>query len=203
MTGGVSSPVAALILAAGLSSRMAPRNKLLIRNELGRPMVARVAEAALASRARDVFVVTGHQAEEVAQEVAGTGYAGRRPQLVHAPAYASGLSASLKAGLAALAPEIGAALVCLGDMPLVTSALMDAVIDAYGADEARLIVVPTCRGRRGNPVLWDRSFFAEIAALEGDTGARALLTRHARRVTEVETGEEAILLDFDTPDAFG
>jgi molybdenum cofactor cytidylyltransferase len=120
---------------------------------------------------------------------------------VRAPDYESGLSASLRAGLAALPAEADAVLVCLGDMPLVTQDLIDRLLDAYDADEGSLIVVPTHQGKRGNPVLWDRRFFADMAALAGDTGARALLLRHAEHVVEVEWDTDAVLVDFDTPDA--
>ena len=185
--------VAAVVLAAGRSSRMAPHNKLLVPDGAGRAMVARVVDAALASRARPVLVVTGHRGDEVAAAL------GDRPaQVVTAPDFAAGLSASLRAGLAAVPEGCAAALVCLGDMPLVTGAMIDQLIEAYDPGEGRAIVVPTYRGRAGNPVLWDRRFFAEIAALTGDQGARALLARHADWVAEVELGSDAVLRDFDT-----
>jgi molybdenum cofactor cytidylyltransferase len=86
-------------------------------------------------------------------------------------------------------------------MPLITSAVLNQLLDTYDPEEGRLIVVPTHRGKRGNPVLWDRSFFADMAALSGDTGARALLFRHAEYVAEVEVESDAVLLDFDTAEA--
>jgi molybdenum cofactor cytidylyltransferase len=190
--------IAALILAAGLSSRMAPRNKLLLPDGAGIAMVARVADAVLATRAHPVIAVIGHQADQVAAALAP-----RPVRMVSAPDYAAGLSATLRAGLAALPPEAAAVLVCLGDMPLVTPTLLNRLLDAYDPDEGRLIVVPTHHGQRGNPVLWDRTFFAEMSALTGDTGARALLLRHAEQVAELELDSEAVLLDFDTPDVFG
>ena len=188
--------VAALLLAAGVSRRMAPYNKLLVADAAGTAMVACVADAVLASRARPVIAVLGHQADEVAAVL------GPRPvTIVRAPDYESGLSVSLRAGLAALPAEADAVLVCLGDMPLVTPALINCLLDAYDSDDGNLIVVPTHHGKRGNPVLWDRRFFADMAALTGDTGARALLLRHAEHVVEVEWDTDAVLLDFDTPDA--
>jgi molybdenum cofactor cytidylyltransferase len=187
--------VAGLLLAAGLSRRMAPRNKLLAPDAAGTAMVARVADAVLASRARPVIAVLGHQADEVAAALGP-----RTLRMVRAPDYESGLSASLRAGLAALPADAEAVLVCLGDMPLVTQTLIDRLLDAYDAGEGNLIVVPTHHGKRGNPVLWDRRFFAEMAALTGDTGARALLLRHAEHVVEVECDSDAVLLDFDTPE---
>lgn len=188
--------VAAVVLAAGRSTRMAPRNKLLIADRTGKPLVARAVDAALSSRARPVLVVTGHRGDEVAQAL------GRRPvQIVPAPDYADGLSASLRAGIAAVPPECTAALVCLGDMPLVAGRHLDRLIEAYDPDEGRTIVVPTSKGRVGNPVLWDRRFFPDILALSGDVGARALLQRHAESVTEVELGDDAVLRDFDTAES--
>ncbi|HKM60905.1 MAG TPA: molybdopterin-binding/glycosyltransferase family 2 protein [Acidisphaera sp.] len=185
--------VGAIVLAAGRSSRMAPHNKLLIPDRGGKPMVARVVDNLLSSAARPVLVVTGHASAAVADALGG-----RPVRLVDAPDYADGLSASLRAGLSALPEEVGAALICLGDMPLVTGRMINRLIEAYDPDEGRLIVVPTFRGKQGNPVLWDRRFFAEMAALTGDAGARQLLPRHLDDVAETEIGEDAVLRDFDT-----
>jgi molybdenum cofactor cytidylyltransferase len=84
-------------------------------------------------------------------------------------------------------------------MPLVTAADIDQLIEAYDPGEGRLIVIPTHHGKRGNPVLWDRGFFVEMASLTGDTGARALLLRHAEHVADVELTHDGVLRDFDTP----
>ena len=185
--------VAGIVLAAGRSSRMAPHNKLLVPDRAGRPMVARVVDNLLSSAARPVIVVTGHRAEEVRAAVAG-----RPVQVVHAPDYADGLSASLRAGIAAVPAKASAALVCLGDMPLVTGRMIERLIEAYDPDEGRSVVVPTCRGKIGNPVLWDRRFFPDIAGLVGDVGARPLLERHGEYVAQVELDTDAVLRDFDT-----
>ena len=185
--------VAAIVLAAGRSSRMAPHNKLLVPDRAGRPMVARVVDNLLSSAARPVIVVTGHRAEEVTAAVAG-----RPIRVVHAADYAEGLSASLRAGIAALPATAAAALVCLGDMPLVTGRMIERLLEAYDPDEGRSVVVPTCRGKIGNPVLWDRRFFPDIAGIVGDVGARSLLERHAEHVAQVELGDDAVLRDFDT-----
>ena len=189
--------IAAIVLAAGASTRMAPRNKLLVEDATGLAMAARVTAACAASRADDVLVVTGHQAEAVEAAIRR---ASPQARFVRADTFAEGLSASLRTGIAALAPDITAALICLGDMPLVSPADMDQVIGAWCPEEERLIIVPTHRGKRGNPVLWDRRFFAEIAALQGDTGARGLFRLHADVVSEVELAGDAVLTDFDTPD---
>ncbi|MBO1074452.1 NTP transferase domain-containing protein [Roseomonas marmotae] len=188
--------VAALVLAAGRSSRMAPLNKLLVRDAEGRPMVARVVDNILASGARPVVVVTGHERQQVEAALAG-----KAVTLVPAEDFASGLSASLKAGLAALPPQAEGVVICLGDMPLVPGAAIDRMLAAFDPEEGRAIVQPSYQGRPGNPVLWSREFLPEMMALTGDTGARRLLVRHAERVAEVEMPDDAVLRDFDTPEA--
>ncbi len=185
--------VAGLVLAAGQSSRMAPHNKLLVPGADGRAMVARVVDNLLATTARPVLVVVGHREAEVRHALAG-----RPVQFVAAPDHAAGLSASLRAGIAAVPGGAAAVLVCLGDMPLVTGAMMQQIIGAYDPAEGRLIVAPACRGKVGNPVLWDRRFFPDILGLAGDVGARRLLDRHAAHVAVEELGDDAVLRDFDT-----
>ena len=121
---------AVVILAAGRSTRMAPHNKLLIADRSGKPMIARVVDNALSSGARPVVVVTGHRAGEIAEAIGG-----RPVRLAHAADHADGLSASLKAGIAALPEDVPAAIVCLGDMPLVTGRMIDRLLAAYDPDE--------------------------------------------------------------------
>lgn len=187
--------VAAIVLAAGQSTRMAPDHKLLVTDRAGKPIIARTVDNLLASGARPVIVVTGHREMEIRAAL------GRRPvTLVTAPDHAAGLSASLRAGLAAVPAAAAAALVCLGDMPLVTGRMVDRLIETHDADEGRLIVAPTASGALGNPVLWDRRYFADLAALEGDRGARALLDGNPDAITTVELGDAA-LRDFDTPES--
>ena len=187
--------VAALVLAAGRSRRMAPLNKLMVADRAGRAMIARVVENALASRARPVLVVTGHERERVEEALAG-----RRVLMAHADDYAEGLSASLKAGIAALPEDVEGVLVLLGDMPLVSTAMLDRLLAAFDPEEGRAIVQPTFRGKQGNPVLWGREFFPEILAIGGDVGARHLTGLHGDRLVNVEMADDGVLRDFDTQD---
>ena len=188
--------VAAVVLAAGLSRRMGGRNKLLLPDAGGMPMVARVADHALASGAETVIVVTGHQREAVEAALAG-----RPLRLVHAPDHAEGLSASLRAGLDAVPEEAEGVLVLLGDMPLVTEATLDRLIGAFDPVAGHAIVQPVHAGVPGNPVLWAREFLPEMRALTGDAGAKPLLRRHAARVARVEVADDSVLRDFDTEDS--
>jgi molybdenum cofactor cytidylyltransferase len=187
--------VAALVLAAGQSRRMGPSNKLLAEID-GVPMVRRVVESALASSAEPVLVVTGHEAERVCAALAGLDVT-----FAHNAHYAQGLSTSLRRGLATLAPEIDGALVCLGDMPEVGAGDLDSLIAAFDPLEGRAICVPVVGGKRGNPVLWGGRFFAQIAAVAGDVGARHLIGENAEAVCEVEIGNGGVLVDIDTPEA--
>jgi molybdenum cofactor cytidylyltransferase len=193
---GRSAPrIGALILAAGRSTRFGASNKLLADLD-GTPIVRRVAMAVLASRARPVVVVTGHQAERVEAALAGLDV-----RLVHNRDYAEGLSTSLKTGLSALPPDIDGTLVCLGDMPQISGNHIDRLISAFAPKEGRSIAVPIHNGKRGNPVLFGRDLFPEMMEAEGDTGARHLIGRHAEEVAEVDLGTDAIFADVDTPDA--
>jgi len=186
--------VAALVLAAGQGRRMGGPNKLLAQLG-GQSLVRIVVDAALASRAESVTVVTGHRRDEVEQALAGADV--RR---VHNEDYEDGLSTSLRAGVASLGADVDGVLVMLADMPLVTAPTLDRLIAAFDPGADRLVVVPTHAGRRGNPVLWSRAFFTELQAIEGDTGARHLIDAHADAVVEVEIGPE-VALDLDTPEA--
>ena len=185
--------VAAIVLAAGQSTRMAPYHKLLVADRGGKTMIARTVDNVLASGARPILVVVGHRADDIKAALGG-----RPVTYVSAADYASGLSASLKAGITAVPPEATGALVCLGDMPLVTGRMIDRVIAGFDSDEGRGIVVPVHQGKIGNPILWDRRFFPDILALSGDSGARKLLDSHAEAVAEIDLGDDAVLRDFDT-----
>jgi molybdenum cofactor cytidylyltransferase len=188
--------IAAIVLGAGRSSRMGGPNKLLAEIN-GKPLIRIVVEQALASRARPVLVVTGHQRERVEAALSGLPV-----QLVHNPHFADGLGTSLKAGIAALKPNIDGTIVCLGDMPQVDAALIDRLIGAIDPDKGALIAVPVIEGKRGNPVVWSRRFFADLMTVEGDVGARYLIGRYAEAVAEVPVDGTAALTDVDTPEAF-
>jgi len=186
--------IAALLLAAGQSSRMGS-NKLLAEID-GRPMVTRVAQRLLSSHARPIVAVLGNQADRVDAAL------GKLPvERVRNPAFAEGLSSSLKAGLAALPEDVDGVIVCLGDMPLVAGRDLDRLIAAFNPLEGRAIIVPTRRGKRGNPVLWAKRFIPEMAELAGDVGAKHLIGEHAELVSEVEMDSDGVLVDIDTPDA--
>jgi molybdenum cofactor cytidylyltransferase len=169
--------VAAVILAAGRSRRMGTTNKLQS-DVSGRPMLARVADAALSSPARPVVVVTGHDADAVRATLEG-----RAVRFVHNGRYAEGMGSSLAAGIRALGPGLAGALICLGDMPWLP------------------ICVPVHAGQRGHPVLFAARYFPELEELRGDSGARQLLAQHADQVCAVPVNDPGVILDVDTPES--
>lgn len=183
--------IAALILAGGASSRMGGEHKLL-RKVDGRPLVRHAVDAALASRCNQVLVVTGCDAAAIEATL--------DPDLVSIvrnAEYQAGLSTSLRHGLAALSADTAAVVVLLADMPRVTAMHIDRILAAFDPSQPG-IVVPTCNGRRGNPVLWPRHRFATLRGLVGDTGARGLLDGYSDEVVTVDIGDDAILADVDT-----
>jgi len=186
--------IAAIVLAAGLSSRMGS-NKLLAPVN-GRPLIRHAVEAALGSAADPVIVVTGNAAAEVRGAVAPFS-----PLFAENPDFSKGLSTSLRAGLKTLPANCDGAIILLGDMPGVSSALLDKLIAAFDPAEDRAICIATRHGRRGNPVLWGRRFFPEMLAIEGDVGARHLIGQYADLVVEVEASDDGPLTDIDTPEA--
>jgi molybdenum cofactor cytidylyltransferase len=185
--------VAGLVLAAGLSSRMGS-NKLLAPVD-GKPLIRRTVEAVRAAHVDPVIVVTGHEADAVKQALAGLDVT-----FASNPFYEEGLSTSLRAGLKAVPEGADAALVLLGDMPEVGGALIDRMIAAFSPEDGRAICVAASNGKRGNPVLWARRFFAEMEGVTGDTGAKHLIALNEDVVCEVET-DDSVLSDIDTPDA--
>ncbi|GAB1424401.1 molybdopterin-binding/glycosyltransferase family 2 protein [Thauera terpenica] len=188
------SRVVALVLAAGRSSRMGDRNKLLCHVD-GVSLVLRVVNAACASRACQVMVVTGHEAERIEAALEG-----RPISFTHNPDYTNGMASSLRRGLRALRGDAEAVIVLLADMPGIQATHIDRMIDAF--DPARpAVLVPEHEGQRGNPVLWPRRHFAEMAALSGDTGARGLLEQYAQEVRSVPFDSPAIFIDVDTLEA--
>lgn len=172
--------IAAVVLAAGTSSRMGA-NKLLAtyRGE------ALVRHAVRAATLFPTIVVTGRDADEVRAALADFDVT-----FVHNPDFATGMASSLVAGISAVTAD--AAVVLLGDMPRITPSHLRALAAALGDR----VVVPTHGGKRGNPVLWPASYFAAMKQLGGDVGARKLIVDPI----SVEL-DDAVLFDVDTPDA--
>ena len=187
------SRVAAIILAAGRSSRFDGGNKLLAEID-GVTLVRRIALEVAASPVDDIVLVTG--ADDGA--VATAAGAGRWRHVVN-PEPARGLSSSLKAGLAALGTDASGALVVLADMPAVSAALIAKLSAAFDASGGKKIVYPqNARGVQGNPVLWPRVLFADLLLLDGDSGGKKLLTQYAHLCQPLDVSGDDAFTDIDT-----
>ena len=186
--------VAAIVLAAGRSTRMGGPNKLL-ETLLGKPLVRHAVEAAAKAGLGEVVVVTGHQRAAVEEALDGLPV-----RFAPNPAFADGLSTSIRAGLRALPDEVDGAVVMLGDMPGVSPALVRRLAGAYDPAAGAHVVAPVRAGRRGNPVLWGRRFFGDLGRVDGDVGGRHLLELHPEAVREIEADDDGALIDVDTPE---
>ena len=204
-----SHNTAAIILAAGSSSRMGGgRHKLLLPLH-DRPVLAHVLDAILASQARPVVLLLGHQAEQVRAHIAS--YVSH-PDLgiIENPDYLQGMSTSMRLGIQTLlshgytkhkGEDIDSALILLGDQPLITAQDIDTLIATYRTTGER-IIAPTYEGKRGNPILFDASLFPELLEVTGDEGGRRVLERHRDEIAIVEMGNPLANIDVDTWDAY-
>ncbi len=189
----VTRRIAALVLAAGSSRRMGSRNKLLI-EIAGAPLVSHTVDAVVNSNATHVLVVTGYQRSGLERALRG-----KRIRFVHNPDYRNGLSSSLRRGLDALPLDFRAVLVCLGDMPLVTSADINRLIAVFRRVPHPTVCVSSFAGRHGNPVIFPSTLRCELAGLQGDSGAQQWMARHSSRICRVAMNTDAVLTDIDAP----
>jgi molybdenum cofactor cytidylyltransferase len=188
----VSSRVSAVILAAGTSSRMGQAKQLLALGES--TVLAQTLGYVQAATLEEIVIVLGASAEAIRGQLPSP----QELKIVVNQAYQQGIASSLRAGLSAVAPNSDAALIILGDQPFIRPQTLNRIVEEYRRSQAQ-IVIPMHQGKRGNPVLLDRSVFAEVMALEGDTGSRAIFAKHLDQIVNVEVEDEGIVLDLDDP----
>lgn len=187
--------VVAVILAAGLSARMAPQNKLLL-SFGGEPLVRRIAREALASKAARTFVVVGHDRWNVRKTIADLAVT-----IVENPDYTESQMTSVRVGVLA-APEATGYLVIPGDMPLLTGADFDRLIARFEELGGEKAVVPFDEAERGNPIVipgWSRE---EMYRRGINFGCRNLLINFPELVSPLKTAESQFFQDCDTPEAY-
>lgn len=175
-------------------------SKLLCRDAAGNAMVARAAMSLVAGGASPVVVVLGHAADEVAAVLGELGEAAAQLILVRNPYYAEGMASSIRAGLAALPAGVEACLIGLGDMPLLRAGTVAGMMCAFAQAEQPRVVAPAYEGQRGNPVLWPRAWFGQLAALAGDAGAREVLAGLGEKLLLWPCGDAGVVQDFDSPE---
>jgi len=183
----------AIVLAAGLSSRMGTQKLLLPFG--GATVIGHIVDQLLGSALDEVVVVVGHEGERVAEAVAS-----RHMRVVTNPDYADGMLSTVRCGLRALGPCDGI-LVALGDQPAITSALVDELVGAF-ARVGKGILVPLQGGRRGHPILFADRYRDEVLTRYDDVGLRGLLSAHADDVCELAVSSAAVLSDMDYPEDY-
>jgi molybdenum cofactor cytidylyltransferase len=192
-----SGGVAAIILAAGKSTRMGEAKQLLLLGD--RTVLGQTIENVRRSAVDEIVLVLGSSADAIRRQLPISLLEGIN--VVVNPAYEQGMASSLRAGLAALDPQVDAALIVLADQPFVRPETLNQLADHHRRSKAQ-IVIPSYQGVRGNPVLLDRSVFAEVMALEGDIGCRAIFSTHTERTVKLEVEDEGILLDIDNQEDY-
>jgi molybdenum cofactor cytidylyltransferase len=183
-------PVTAVILAAGTSSRMGQAKQLLALGDS--TVLAQTLAHVQAAAFHEIIVVLGASAEAIRRRLPSP----HEFKIVVNQAYQQGIASSLRAGLSAVDPNSNAALIVLGDQPFIRPQTLDRILEEYRRSQAQ-IVIPVHQGQRGNPVLLDRSVFAEVMALEGDVGSRVIFAKHLDRIVNLEVEDRGILLDLD------
>ena len=188
--------IVAIILSAGESSRMGQPKALL--SIEGATFIERIVGALKRTRASRIIIVLGHNAEEMRRYVAHLS-----AEIVINPDYRQGQLSSLQAALRHIANDqaCDGILVHLVDHPYIDAALVDVLIDSFYAS-GKLIVVPRYHGKRGHPVIFSRALFPELLAGPVDQGAKAVVNAHRGETVEIDTDDEGITLDIDTPDEY-
>jgi len=187
-----NSRIGAVILAAGMSSRMGEAKQLLRLGE--NTLLGQVLENVRSSRVQEIVLVLGHEAEKIKGQISTVNLS-----VVFNESFQQGMGTSLRAGLAALSPGVDAAFIVLADQPFIRPETLGLLMDQYMRSNAQ-IVVPTYKGFRGNPVLLDRSVFSEVMALTGDIGCRAIFGNHMEGIVKQPVEDIGILLDLDSKD---
>jgi molybdenum cofactor cytidylyltransferase len=189
--------ISAIVLAAGLSTRMGGPMKVLLPWADQPTILEHIVSGLRQAGLSDILVVTGHRADEVGQAAARAGV-----RAIHNPEYRTGeMLSSLKVGLAAQSGTATAAFMVLGDQPRLNPAVIAQVMSRYALGDA-LIVAPSYHRRRGHPILIDRRVWPELLALPGDASPRDVINRYVEATAYVLTDDDGVLSDIDTPQAY-
>jgi len=186
--------LAAVILAAGESSRMGSPKALLAYQ--GQPFLEHLLEIARHPKVGAQRVVLGAHAEEIRSQLQLD-----PTTVVINPDWSQGQLSSIHAALRSLPAGTDGMLLCLVDHPLVTAALVNELIEKFYAS-GKPIVVPTYNGKRGHPAIFSSRLYPELLAAPLDTGARTVVWKHAEEVLEVPTIEEGVVLNLNDPETF-
>ncbi len=192
--------VSAILLGAGESKRMGKDKLMLPWGK--RTVFEHCLNTLLQSELGEIIVVLRTGSEAIEEGIKRyPAFKRRRIRVAINPDYQRGMSSSILTGLKYLHPGSGGILIALGDQPLLKPRTINALIHAFGHEEGK-IVVPFYNGKRGNPILFDRSYLKELMKLRGDTGGRGIIESHPDKVARVRTRSEAVIRDVDSWDEY-
>ena len=186
--------LSAILLAAGESKRMGKPKQLM---PMGKStLLEQAIDNLLNSSVDETIVVVGHKAAEITKKIAN-----RPLKIAINPDYRNGMSTSIIAGLILVNPRSQAVMLALADQPLVESQTINQLIEAFNNHD-KGITVPTHRGKRGHPVIFDIKYKAELFKLKGDIGGREIIQNHPDDVLKVAVDSESVISDIDTQDDY-
>jgi molybdenum cofactor cytidylyltransferase len=191
--------VSAVVLAAGMSRRMGTPKQLL--RLAGETILERTLKNVQDSQVSEIVLVLGFAADSVKKEIFTDRGKMDRIKIVHNKDYQQGMGTSLRTGLAAVDAKANAALIVLADQPFVSPETLDQLIACHQESKPQ-IIIPIYKGFRGNPVLLDRSVFAELQSLTGDVGCRAIFGSHTGDIRKLAVEDIGILLDIDSQEEY-
>jgi molybdenum cofactor cytidylyltransferase len=189
--------LSAIVLAAGMSTRMG-QNKLLLGFK-DKPLIAHAVDTLLASEIDEVIVVLGHEADKVQEKLRG-----KQVRLIQNPDYREGLSTSVRAGVNAVSSQAAGIMVYLADQPLLEPADANRILRAFthAKEVGKSIVVPFFDGQRGNPVLLDSLYREAILGVVGDVGCKGVIRRYPDQVFVVEMENDHVVRDVDNMEEY-
>jgi molybdenum cofactor cytidylyltransferase len=200
--------VSAVVLAAGMSTRMG-QNKLLL-NFREKPLIVHAVDTLLASEIDEVIVVLGHEIEKVRDQLersiglANKVVPGKPVRLVQNPDYQNGLSTSVRTGVEAVSRQANGIMIYLADQPLLEPEDVNRIVAGFAAAKEihKSIVVPFFRGERGNPVILDASLRDSILGIVGDVGCKGVIKRYPEKVYAIEMENDHVVRDVDDVQAY-
>ena len=187
--------ISAILLAAGQSRRMGGENKLTKEIE-GIPLIKRSVKNIIASTVDELIIVLGYQKEIIEKLIDKN----EKIKFIFNKNFESGMASSIKTGLNHLSENTKAFFICLGDMPMIKQNTYNKLIECKNNKE---IIVPTYKGKQGNPVLFSKSMKKKlIMTIQGDFGAKKILELNKNKLLNLETYDENIIKNFNTQDSF-
>ena len=186
----------AVVLAAGLSSRMPGRHRLLLPID-GQPAVRRTVSVLARAGPEEIVVVTGFKGRAVMEALDGLPVTFQTN-----PRYEEGQTTSVAAGVAALRAPCNVVMICLADQVLLDAADYRELIDAFAAMPRGSILVPVFGGQRGNPVVFCASYAPEVISGHANPGCRKLIAEHPDEVFIHEAAHDRFTIDMDTPEDY-